>query len=216
MSLSISHSAHKTKIYQYAKLLLYSMYYILCPYLFSRPFGSQNIWHNNKSASCKRHTKSCSLSAPNLLAYPSYYNVQLQFSDCHNIFYALFLLLLLLLLLLAFVLLWRGQSQMKFAVASLENFTTQPQPVAVAVVDDDASKSKTTEPAARCLHGLPTAAFLHQQQFLQFLPSSASLTYSILRCMDIFRWPANSSSNNNSNTTCNKWKLKESKSNRKQ
>lgn len=160
--------------------------------------------------------KAPSLPLPSpLVAYPSYYNVQLQFSDCHNIFYALFLLLLLL---LAFVLLWRGQSQMKFAVASLENFTTQPQPVAVAVavVDDDASKSKTTEPAARCLHGLPTAAFLHQQQLLQFLPSSASLAYSILRCMDIFRWPANSSSSNNSNTTCNKWKLKENKSNRKQ
>lgn len=119
------------------------------------PFGSQNIWYNNKSASCKRHKKPSTLPPALLpLLSSSLYVVQLQFSDCHNIFYAL------LLLLLAFVLLWRGQSQMKFAVASLENFTTQPMP----------ANQKPQNPP-RCLHEQHTYCFLFSLLSPQHLSS---------------------------------------------
>lgn len=115
-------------------------------------------------------TKSPQLWLLPLLGSSSYV-VQLQYSDCHNIFYALELQLL------AFVLLWRGQSQMKFAVASLENFTTQPMP----------ANQKPQKPP-RCLHEQHTYCFLFSLFPLFFLLSLflSSVFYFLLYLYDVW------------------------------
>lgn len=163
---------------------LYKFYAHTC----SRPFGSQNIWHNNKSSSCKRHKK---LSTLCLLPAPI--ARQTTLSSCNFLIAITFFMLSCCCWLLFCS--DEGKAKWNLLLHLLRILRHSP--------------CRCRWRCQQIKNHRARASSTLSAWFLQLLLPPLLIR---IRCMDIFRWPANSSSYN-SNTTCNKWKLKENKSN---